>query len=125
MENVLLAPKNDSRATGKTDYPPDCLAANFAAAMLKSVEPEPTMKFRMSRILRFWVECEFPDYRAQHSNLTKSQRIAAILREFEAAGDAMRYLGADGRVAWKATPRMLIRLADAEREAKDDLADWP
>ncbi len=37
----------------------------------------------------------------------------------------MRYLNADGRVAWKATPRMLTRLADAEREARDDLADWP
>jgi hypothetical protein len=36
----------------------------------------------------------------------------------------MRYLTADGRVAWKATPRMLVRLADAEREAEDDLADW-
>jgi hypothetical protein len=78
----------------------------------------------MSRILRFWVECEFPDYRAQHSSLTKSQRIAQILRSFEESGDAMRYLDADGRVAWKATPRMLTRLADAEREARDDLADW-
>jgi hypothetical protein len=39
--------------------------------------------------------------------------------------DAMRFLNANGRVAWKATPRMLARLADAEREAKEDLAHWP
>ena len=82
------------------------------------------MKFRMTKVLRFWVECEFSDYRAQHSSLTKSELIAAILQEFEGAGDAMRFLNAGGRVAWKATPRMLTRLADAEREAWDDLADW-
>jgi hypothetical protein len=83
------------------------------------------MEVRMTDLLRFWVECELPDYRAQHFSLTKSELIAAILREFEEAGDAMRFLSAEGRVAWKATPRMLIRLADAEREARDDLADWP
>ena len=54
----------------------------------------------------------------------KSELIAQILRAFEAAGDAMRYLDADGRVAWKASPRMRARLADAEREAREDLADW-
>jgi hypothetical protein len=51
--------------------------------------------------------------------------IAQILRAFEEAGDAMRFLNADGRVSWKATPGMLSRLADAEREAEDDLVDFP
>jgi hypothetical protein len=37
----------------------------------------------------------------------------------------MRFLNGYGQVAWKATPRMLARLADAEREAKNDLAGWP
>jgi hypothetical protein len=82
------------------------------------------MKFRMSRILRFWVECDVPDYRARNPDSAKSELIAEILCEFEEAGDAMRFLNADGRVAWKATPRMLTRLADAEREARDDLAVW-
>jgi hypothetical protein len=81
------------------------------------------VKFRLTKVLRFWVECEYP--RAQHSNLTKSELIAAILSEFEEAGDAMRFLNADGRVAWKATPAMLTRLADAEREVIDDLEGWP
>jgi hypothetical protein len=36
----------------------------------------------------------------------------------------MRYLNSKGQIAWKATPRMLARLADAEQEARDDLADW-
>ena len=82
------------------------------------------MKFRMSRILRFWVDVEWEAIENQGPSLANSKRIAQILREFEEAGDAMRYLNADGRVAWKATPRMLTRLADAEREARDDLADW-
>jgi hypothetical protein len=83
------------------------------------------VKFRMSRILRFWVGCDVPDYRARNPDSAKSELIAEILCEFEEAGDAMRYLDADDRVAWKATPRMLTRLADAEREARDDLADRP
>jgi hypothetical protein len=47
------------------------------------------------------------------------------LREFEEAGDAMRFLNSDGRVAWKATPRMLTKLADAEQEAIDDMEECP
>jgi hypothetical protein len=81
--------------------------------MPKSVEPEATMKLRMTMALEFWVECEFPDYRAQHSNFTRSVLIAQILRRFEEAGDAMRYLNTKGEIAWKATPGMLSRLADA------------
>ena len=92
--------------------------------MAKSVEAEPTMKFRMSRILRFWVDVEYDDIKNQDPDRPRTEVIAQILREYEEAGDAMRYLNADSRVAWKATPRMLTRLADAEREARDDLADW-
>ena len=35
----------------------------------------------------------------------------------------MRYVAAHGRIAWKATPNMMTKLADAEREVKDDLED--
>jgi hypothetical protein len=92
--------------------------------MPKSVESEPTMKIRMTKALRFCVECDVPDYKARNPGLTKSELIVQILREFEEAGDAMRFLNVDGQVAWKATPRMLARLADAEQDARDDLADW-
>jgi hypothetical protein len=93
--------------------------------MSKLVESVPNMQFHMTTAIRFWVECELPDYWVQHSSLTKSELIAQILREFEEAGDAMRYLNPGGQIAWKATPEMLIRLADAEREAEDYLADCP
>jgi hypothetical protein len=92
-------------------------------AMPKSVEFELTMKFRMSRILGFWVDVEYQAVNNQDSVRTKSELIAQILCEFEEAGDAMRSLDRKGRVAWKATPRMVTRLADAEQEAIDDMDD--
>jgi hypothetical protein len=53
----------------------------------------------------------------------KTELIPGILREFEEAGDAMRYLNTKGEIAWKATPGMLSRLADAEQEAIDDMEE--
>jgi hypothetical protein len=76
--------------------------------------PEPTMKIRMTKTLRFWVDVEHQHIENENTGSTKAELIARILREFEEAGDAMRYVNADGRVAWKATPKMLARLADAE-----------
>jgi hypothetical protein len=78
------------------------------------------MKFHMSRILRFWVDVEYERTKRDNVSRTRIQLLAEILRRFEAAGDAMRCLDVAGRVAWKATPDMLTRLADAEQEAKDD-----
>jgi hypothetical protein len=82
------------------------------------------MEFRMTKCLRFWVDVEYDDIKNHGLDHCRTDLIATILRKYEEAGDAMRFLNAGGRVAWKATPRMLMRLADAEREARDDLADW-
>jgi len=78
------------------------------------------MRPRMSTTLRFWVHCEYDRRRDEHVDLMKSQLLAEILHEFEKVGDAMRYLNSQGQIAWKATPRMMTRLADAEQEALDD-----
>jgi hypothetical protein len=83
------------------------------------------MKIRMTKTLRFWVDVEHQHVKNENTGSTRAKLIGKILREFEEAGDAMRYLNADGGVAWKSTPRMLMRLADAEREVIDDLEDWP
>jgi hypothetical protein len=78
---------------------------------------KPAMAFRMSRTLRFWVEVE-----CDQQDLTQADdsEVAAILREFEQSGDAMRSINRRGQVVWKATPEMLERLADAEKEAEAD-----
>jgi hypothetical protein len=97
----------------------------LALKVCRLASTEPTMIFRTSRILRFWVDVEYEDIENQGPSRAKSELIAQILRAYEEAGDAMRHLNTKGEIAWKATPRMLTRLADAEREASDDLADWP
>jgi hypothetical protein len=78
------------------------------------------MKLRISTTLRFWVHCEYDRRTEERDDCTESQQLAEILCQFEEAGYAMRYLNSKGQVAWKATPRLLTRLADAEQEARDD-----
>lgn len=98
----------------------DCLAANFATAN--------------AEIARTRANHEIPDVanssilgrcriRGHRKSRPRPPEVGLILRAYEEAGDAMRHLNAKGKIAWKATPRMLSRLADAEREARDDLAD--
>jgi hypothetical protein len=84
-----------------------------------------TMKLRMDKILQFWVDVAAEHLKRDHPNLTKRQLVTQILREYERRGDALRCLNKRGRLAWKATPRFLNMLDDAERDAGDDLADWP
>jgi hypothetical protein len=81
------------------------------------------VKFRMTKVLRFWVEVEYERIKNHRPGCTRTELVAQILRKFEEAGVAMRFLNSDGDIAWKATPGMLSRLADAEQEARDDLAD--
>jgi hypothetical protein len=83
------------------------------------------MKFRMSKVLGFWVDVEYERIKNHAIGRPRTELIAQILGKFEEAGDAMRYVNARGEIAWKATPGMLSRLADAEQEARDDeLAEW-
>jgi hypothetical protein len=78
----------------------------------------------MSKVFRFWVDVEFDRLKNHRLGCTRTELLAQILGRFEEAGDAMRFRNSDGEIAWKATPGMLSRLADAEQEARDDLADW-
>jgi hypothetical protein len=78
------------------------------------------MKFRMTKILRFWVDVEYERIKNDYAGGSRTGLIARILQKFQEAGEAMRYLNAYGQIAWKATPGMLTRLGDAEQEARDD-----
>ena len=83
------------------------------------------MTIRMTKVLRFWVDVEYERTKNYRPGASRTELIARILRKFEEAGEAMRYLTKRGEIAWKATPGMLARLADAEQEARDDeLVDW-
>ena len=83
------------------------------------------MKFRMDKVLQFWVDVAAEYIKPDHANLAKRQLVAQILRIYEQRGDAMRYLDSRGKLAWKASTRFLSMLADAERDARDDLEDFP
>jgi truncated hemoglobin YjbI len=79
------------------------------------------MKAQMDKTLRFWAGVAYGHLKLDHPNLTKGQLVTHILRERR--GHAMRCLDRRGKIVWKASPRFLSMLADAERDARDDLAD--
>ena len=83
------------------------------------------MKIRIDRPLRFWVDAVYENIKFDHPKLTKGQLIAQILHLYQERRDAMRYFDANGKIGWKATPRFLMLLVNAEREAQDDLKDFP
>ena len=83
------------------------------------------MKLRMDKTLRFWVDAAYEHIKSGNAELSRRELVAQVLREYERRGDAMRCLDKRGRIAWKASPRFLSMLADAERDACDDLIDWP
>ena len=81
------------------------------------------MKFRMDKELKFWVDVEYQAMKVRGYKVHRNELVTSILAQFEGCGDALRYRDANGATAWKATPKMLARLADAEREVQNDLAD--
>jgi hypothetical protein len=83
------------------------------------------MKILMDKTLLFWVGVAYEHIKSANSQLSKRQLVAQILREYERRGDAMRHLNGNGKIAWKASPRFMTILADAERDAEDDLTDFP
>jgi hypothetical protein len=83
------------------------------------------MKILMDKTLRFWADVAYERIKSANSQFSKRQLLAQILQQYERRGDAMRYLNEQGKIAWKASPRFLMMLADAERDARDDLAEFP
>jgi hypothetical protein len=81
------------------------------------------MKLRMTKKLKFWVEVAYEQRKAHPAPKSRQALIAEVLSEFEQAGDAMRYVRADGKIGWKPSPQMLDRLAGGERDAKEDAED--
>jgi hypothetical protein len=79
----------------------------------------------MEKTLKFWVDAAYEEIKRDHMNLTRRQLLAQILQQYERRGDALRCLDKQGKIVWKASPRFLTMLADAERDAEDDLADFP
>jgi hypothetical protein len=76
----------------------------------------------MNKELRFWVDVAYQEIKEPGAK-RRNRFIRAVLCDWESAGEVMRYRDADGIIAWKPTPRMTERLADAELEAREELED--
>jgi hypothetical protein len=63
------------------------------------------MNFRMTKVLRFWVDVECERIKNQTSGRPRTDLIASILRRFEEAGDATRYLNSKRRNCLESDPR--------------------
>ena len=83
------------------------------------------MKIRMDKILREIADQAYYASRLMRNGVqsTHDRVFAEMLAELEANGDAMRFVDAKGRIAWKATPRLRDYLQDLELEAEEDLED--
>ena len=96
---------------------------------VSSVNADDHPKTRM-RILMDEILHEFTDRVHEAARLGRNgvhpaseQVFAKMLAELECSGDAMRFVDAEGRIAWKATPQLRDHLMGLERDARDDLAD--
>jgi hypothetical protein len=83
------------------------------------------MKIRMDKILTEYADqvCYAARLRRNGVQPTRDVFLAEVLGNLEASGDAMRFVNGEGRIAWKATPRLRDYLQDLELEAEEDLED--
>jgi hypothetical protein len=77
------------------------------------------MKLHLNPILKFWIDVE-RESRRNVMPRAKTEAIVQILREWEAQGNAMRYVGQGGQICWKATPKFLDRVCDAKLDAIEE-----
>jgi hypothetical protein len=77
--------------------------------------------FRINKTLRLWVDHQFGLVEHNYPKAHRHEILAHVLTELEADGDAKRYVGRNGKIAWKATPKLREALADdqAEMEAEE------
>jgi hypothetical protein len=84
------------------------------------------MPILMDKILSEYADQALEVSRLRRNGLQPSckQVSAGMLGDLEATGDAMRFVDANGRIAWKATPRLRNCLMDLQLDAETDLEDF-
>ena len=81
--------------------------------------------FLMDKILTEYADQAYEAARLRRNGVQPTQNLvsAKMLAGLEASGDAMRFVNANGRIAWRATPNLCQYLNDLELDAEDDLED--
>jgi hypothetical protein len=84
------------------------------------------MPILMDKILTEYADQAYETARLRRNDVHPSRERASaeMLAELEATGDAMRFVDANGRIAWKATPQLRAYLMDLELDAEADLEDF-
>jgi hypothetical protein len=85
-------------------------------------KPVPILTYK---ILKEYADqaCEAACLRRNGAHTTCDRDFAEVLAILEASGDAMRFVDANGRISWKATPSLCRYLMDLEVDAQSDLED--
>jgi hypothetical protein len=80
------------------------------------------MKFHTDKIIRELVEeaWEWGHLGRDREFVDRDEVFMEALIALESDGDAMRYLDSEGRIAWKASPRLRDYLADLKADALED-----
>jgi hypothetical protein len=83
------------------------------------------MPIPIDRILTEYADQAFETSRLGGNGVQTTRDLvsAETLIELEAAGDAMRFVDAEGRIAWKATPSLCQYLMDLRLDAEADLEE--
>jgi len=79
------------------------------------------MTFHLDKTLALWADVEVQMAKIHSPKVSRKKLLQTALMDFEEQGHAMRYRRANGKIGWRATPKMLQHLADAELDATEDL----
>jgi hypothetical protein len=74
----------------------------------------------MDRIVRECVDRAYPGARLgrREDDRARNAVLAELLSSLEECGDAMRYVDAKGRIAWRATPCLRDIIKDLEEDVR-------
>jgi hypothetical protein len=84
------------------------------------------MPILMDEILQEVADQAFEVARLRRNDVHPSRERASaeMLVQLEVTGDAMRFVDAKGRIAWKATPQLRNYFLDLQLDAEADLEDF-
>jgi hypothetical protein len=86
---------------------------------------DPRRKIYIDRIVRECVDRAYPSARLgrREDDRARNAVLAKLLSSLEESGDAMRYVDAKGRIAWRATPRLRDIIKDLEKDVRLEFED--
>lgn len=79
------------------------------------------MARQLDRTLSLWIDVEMQIAKLQSPRASRTTLFRSVLLEFEERGLASRHLRSNGKINWRATPKMHEHLRDAELDATDEL----